>query len=541
MKLRAAAACCSCLPLATTRSRQPARRRASRAPAMSATIAAWCWSSIQAPRRRSSSPAGADPLWFTQVRDAIAFTRLPEEPRDITAIWVNDMGRTTNWEAPEAGAWTDAHSAWFVIASSQAGGMGAAEAVPFGTEPPATGIRGGAWRPRGAPGRDPGRLRPGLDAAAGRCAAARPAGRRVMNARLGRRRLLITATAGGLALLAGDARAIRAATWRWQGAALGADSTILLAHPDQAAARQAIGACRTEITRLERIFSLYRADSALSQLNRQGQLESPPLELVELLAFSARVSAATGGAFDVTVQPLWDLYAGHFANPAANPAGPDDAALAATLARVDWRAIEIDLGPDWISSTWHGGDAERRGAGLHHRSRRRSAARPRVRERARRAGRDPSARSKRANSDPWRAGIANPNDPSAVLLELPLLDVALATSGGYGTWFDPAHHHHHIFDPVTGRSANRQAAVSVTASRAMVADVLSTVLMIIPADAGKRLLVTFGPATAYLFALDGARTTIRAVPKTPSGTIPTLRSHGIDAIGACLLGDTAQR
>ena len=60
----------------------------------------------------------ADPLWFTQVRDAIAFTRLPEEPRDITAIWVNDMGRATNWEAPEAGAWADARSAWFVIASA---------------------------------------------------------------------------------------------------------------------------------------------------------------------------------------------------------------------------------------------------------------------------------------------------------------------------------------------------------------------------------------------------------------------------------------
>ena len=50
----------------------------------------------------------ADPLWFTQVRDAIAFTRLPEEPRDITAIWVNDMGRATDWQAPQAGAWTDA-------------------------------------------------------------------------------------------------------------------------------------------------------------------------------------------------------------------------------------------------------------------------------------------------------------------------------------------------------------------------------------------------------------------------------------------------
>ena len=66
----------------------------------------------------------ADPLWFTQVRDAIAFTRLPEEPRDITAIWVNDMGRTTNWEAPEAGAWAEARSAWFVIGSGQAGRHG---------------------------------------------------------------------------------------------------------------------------------------------------------------------------------------------------------------------------------------------------------------------------------------------------------------------------------------------------------------------------------------------------------------------------------
>ena len=94
-------------------------------------------------------------------------------------------------------------------------------------------------------------------------------------------------------------------------------STILLAHPDRTAAGQAIAACREEITRLERIFSLYRADSALSQLNRHGRLDDPPLELVELLAFSARVSAATGGAFDVTVQPLWDLYASHFADPEA--------------------------------------------------------------------------------------------------------------------------------------------------------------------------------------------------------------------------------
>jgi copper chaperone NosL len=71
------------------------------------------------------------PVWFSSVRDTIAFTRLPEEPRDITAIYVNDMARATRWEQPEPGAWVDARQAWFVIESRMRGGMGAPEAVPF--------------------------------------------------------------------------------------------------------------------------------------------------------------------------------------------------------------------------------------------------------------------------------------------------------------------------------------------------------------------------------------------------------------------------
>lgn len=71
------------------------------------------------------------PYWFSSVRDTIAFTRLPEEPRDIVAIYVNDMGRARNWDQPEPGTWIDARQAYFVIESNQVGGMGAPEAVPF--------------------------------------------------------------------------------------------------------------------------------------------------------------------------------------------------------------------------------------------------------------------------------------------------------------------------------------------------------------------------------------------------------------------------
>jgi len=70
------------------------------------------------------------PLWFSSARDAIAFTLLPEEPRDVAAIYVNDMGRA-NWDKPEPGTWIEARQAWYVIESSRTGGMGAAETVPF--------------------------------------------------------------------------------------------------------------------------------------------------------------------------------------------------------------------------------------------------------------------------------------------------------------------------------------------------------------------------------------------------------------------------
>ena len=71
-----------------------------------------------------------DPIWFSSVRDTIAFTLLPEEAKNIAAIYVNDMSRA-NWDAPEAGTWIAGENAWYVIGSDRRGGMGAPETVPF--------------------------------------------------------------------------------------------------------------------------------------------------------------------------------------------------------------------------------------------------------------------------------------------------------------------------------------------------------------------------------------------------------------------------
>jgi len=73
-------------------------------------------------------------IWFSSARDTIAFTMLPEEPRDIAAIYVSDMSKAPTWDDPGAENWIDARQAFFVIGSSQRGGMGTEEAVPFSGE-----------------------------------------------------------------------------------------------------------------------------------------------------------------------------------------------------------------------------------------------------------------------------------------------------------------------------------------------------------------------------------------------------------------------
>ncbi len=72
-----------------------------------------------------------EPVWFSSVRDTIAFTMLPDEPKDIVAIYVSDMGKAQSWDKPGADNWIEASKALFVIGSRAKGGMGGEEAVPF--------------------------------------------------------------------------------------------------------------------------------------------------------------------------------------------------------------------------------------------------------------------------------------------------------------------------------------------------------------------------------------------------------------------------
>ncbi len=72
------------------------------------------------------------PLFFSQVRDAVAYTRMPEQSHEILTVWVSDMGAPgATWETPGETNWITAENAVYVVGGRVVGGMGAPELVPF--------------------------------------------------------------------------------------------------------------------------------------------------------------------------------------------------------------------------------------------------------------------------------------------------------------------------------------------------------------------------------------------------------------------------
>ncbi len=72
------------------------------------------------------------PLWFSSIRDTFTWLLIEEgAAQGYAAIWVNDMGKSKQWERPDAGAWVEARQAVFVIGSAKGTQMGGSELVPF--------------------------------------------------------------------------------------------------------------------------------------------------------------------------------------------------------------------------------------------------------------------------------------------------------------------------------------------------------------------------------------------------------------------------
>ncbi len=327
-----------------------------------------------------------------------------------------------------------------------------------------------------------------------------------MTLRITRRRMITIAAAfAGTAIAGGVSAPAGATAFRtpniWRGIALGAEAQIQLHHEDANFAAVQIGECVSEISRLENLFSLYRESSTLSRLNSSSEFHKPGIEMIELLSKAKSFSELTGGAFDVTVQPLWQLYAEHFSTPGADPNGPAQDQISAALDLVGSDKISISttrigLASPAMALTLNG------------------IAQGYVTEKItallRRAGfsnvlvhmGESQALGGHPDGRPWMVGIKAPVDAENLLTSVPLNNEALATSGGYGSPLSADGRVHHLLDPRTGRSANHHRSVSVVASGATNADMLATALSIMPTNQAPNILAHFAGARAIILTSD---------------------------------------
>lgn len=310
------------------------------------------------------------------------------------------------------------------------------------------------------------------------------------NRNLTRRRMIaIVATAAGSAFLTGGRTAQAGDAVRWHGSALGAQVSIEIYHPDRAEAERLVEQCVRDVRRLELQFSLYRADSAICALNRSGILVSPDADMVALLKASLLFADLTDGAFDPTVQPLWQLYADHFSSERPDPEGPPPERLAETLAKVGHSGLLVSA--DRVALT-------RRGAAITLNGIAQGYATDRAVDRLRKAGLSTTlvdmgeirAIGSRPEGTPWRVGLADPDKPGALTETIDLVDRAASTSAGAGFRFDPKGRFTHLFDPATGRSPSLYRSVSVIAPTATEADALSTAFSLMPVSRIRDIVAT---------------------------------------------------
>lgn len=276
------------------------------------------------------------------------------------------------------------------------------------------------------------------------------------------RRRFITISAG-LALGAVVSPAM-AKTVTWRGVALGAEAKLVITGLPEGEASRLVDLALGEVDRLEKIFSLYRTESTLSRLNRDGGLRAPPPELLSLLSKVDAIHRAAGGLFDPTVQPLWRLYAEHAGKPSNN-------AVRQVRRSVGWQHVRYDTDivqferPRMqltLNGIAQGFVTDRITALLKSEG---------VEHAVVNIG-EISALGNRPDNEPWRVRLAViGSDPADEFVQLS--DQSVATSAPLGTTFDGRKSH--ILNPYNGMpSVPFWKRVSVIHRSAAIADGLST-------------------------------------------------------------------
>lgn len=255
---------------------------------------------------------------------------------------------------------------------------------------------------------------------------------------------------------------------------------------------------------LDDSLTTYRPDSELMRFNATTVGEWMPLSPVlrEALQGAAAVSALSGGAYDVTVGPLVELWG--FGAAPAPAVRPSAAAIAAARAQVGWRRLEVDPATGRgrrladvradLSSLGEGAGADALAQVLEAAG---------VRDYLVRVAGTSRQRGQRPGGGAWALAIERPDASGLPGRRLRAAEAVVSTSGAYrNVRVIGGEPYSHTLDPRTGAPVSH-AGVSVTvvfpaAQGALRADALATALSVLGPEQGLALAAREGLAVLFL-------------------------------------------
>ncbi|EKT4467295.1 FAD:protein FMN transferase [Pseudomonas putida] len=272
--------------------------------------------------------------------------------------------------------------------------------------------------------------------------------------------------------------------------------------PSPMEVREAVDATLGDI---DEHYSIYRGDSTVSRFNQlpANRCLALPADMLALVGFGQHLAEQSEGAFDLTVEPLLDLWG--FGPQARQAQVPDPLQLAQARQRVGYRHLRIEGGAlckdapvelDFNSiAAGHAVDliAERLQAmGVSHF--------------LVEATGELKAVGNKPDGSPWRVALELPREDRQVARQVIAVDgLAVSTSGDYRHYFeDNGRRYSHTFDARLGRPVEHDlAAVTVLDASALQADGYSTLLLILGAKQGWDFAMAHGIAAVLVTRAEG--------------------------------------
>jgi thiamine biosynthesis lipoprotein len=270
---------------------------------------------------------------------------------------------------------------------------------------------------------------------------------------------------------------------------LGSPFEITVVAKDTIQANQYEDQAIAEVKRIENLISDWIPTTPVSQINQAAgkKAVTVPLELIELIERSIKISKLTDGAFDISYASMDRIW--KFDGSMKEMPSPE--AIHQSVAKVGYQKIIIDKENQTVMLKDVGMKLGLGGIGQGYIADKIKAL---LQSNGCVAGLvnvsgDISTWGKQPNGEQWKVGIKNPMNKNKIFATFPLEDTAVETSGSYEKYVTfNGKRYSHIIDTRTGYPATGLISVSVFAKTTELADALATGVFVLGKDAGMNLV-----------------------------------------------------